>query len=213
MSRIRCYGARGIFAWRDVLTPEASRRLCCRMKRAGGDAARVNRGGTPVVDPAYRRTRVVSMDEHARRHALDVLEGMASELSRYAGEPLGPCQPPIFLAYSPGDYFRPHCDNADDPRQPLHVRSRRLTVVLFLNGPRPRGSGQCRGDEGFSGGELVLYCTMPEPSWEDFYTVVHARPGTLVAFPADTFHEVTPLTAGRRYSIVTWFEKAGAGGG
>jgi SM-20-related protein len=37
--------------------------------------------------------------------------------------------------------------------------------------------------------------------------VRHASPapGTLVAFRADTTHEVVPVTYGERYTIVTWF--------
>jgi len=28
--------------------------------------------------------------------------------------------------------------------------------------------------------------------------------GTLIAFPSHTLHEVTPITEGRRYSLVGW---------
>ena len=30
-------------------------------------------------------------------------------------------------------------------------------------------------------------------------------PGTLVAFRAETTHEVTPVTRGERYAIVSWY--------
>jgi predicted 2-oxoglutarate/Fe(II)-dependent dioxygenase YbiX len=33
-------------------------------------------------------------------------------------------------------------------------------------------------------------------------------PGTLVAFPSETTHEVTPITHGERLSIVSWYRAA-----
>jgi predicted 2-oxoglutarate/Fe(II)-dependent dioxygenase YbiX len=32
-----------------------------------------------------------------------------------------------------------------------------------------------------------------------------AAPGTLVAYRAETTHEVTPLTHGERFTVATWF--------
>ena len=34
---------------------------------------------------------------------------------------------------------------------------------------------------------------------------LRGEPGTLVAFRSETTHEVTPVTHGERYSIVSWF--------
>lgn len=64
--------------------------------------------------------------------------------------------------------------------------SRKLSVVVFLSDP----------DE-FSGGDLCLYHTN-DP------TVIPQTPGKIIFFPSYTLHEVTPVTKGTRYSLVTW---------
>lgn len=98
-----------------------------------------------------------------------------------------------FLRYETGGFYKPHVDRADVPSWPLTAK-RQITVVLFLESSRdidPAG--------GFSGGVLRLF-----PDDGDSIDVVPER-GTLVAFPASMPHEVTPVTSGRRDTIVDWF--------
>src|SRR5205085_1516987 len=56
--------------------------------------------------------------------------------------------------------------------------------------------------ETYGGGELMLhgpYGSREPPVRAD------AQPGTLVAFRAETTHEVTPVTHGERFTIVSWY--------
>jgi predicted 2-oxoglutarate/Fe(II)-dependent dioxygenase YbiX len=49
---------------------------------------------------------------------------------------------------------------------------------------------------------LTLHGSYPD------YNVRHpviGEPGTLVAFRSETTHEVTPVTHGQRYTIVSWY--------
>ena len=39
---------------------------------------------------------------------------------------------------------------------------------------------------------------------------LEAEEGLLATFPADVVHEVRPVEAGERYTVVTWFEERGA---
>jgi predicted 2-oxoglutarate/Fe(II)-dependent dioxygenase YbiX len=98
------------------------------------------------------------------------------------------------LRYEPGGFYKPHVDRADVPAWPPAAR-RALTVILFLESSRavdPTG--------GFTGGVLRLF-----PDGEDTPLEIIPRRGMLVAFPADTLHEVTPVEGGHRDTVVDWF--------
>ena len=53
--------------------------------------------------------------------------------------------------------------------------------------------------QAFSGGALRLY-----QGEAGRHITVAPRAGRFVAFPSRMVHEVTPLTAGTRYSLVAW---------
>jgi predicted 2-oxoglutarate/Fe(II)-dependent dioxygenase YbiX len=98
------------------------------------------------------------------------------------------------LRYESGGFYKPHVDRADLPAWPPAAR-RAVTVVLFLESSRdadPAG--------GFSGGILRLF-----PDGEDEPIDIIPKRGMLVAFSADTPHEVTPVITGHRDTIVDWF--------
>jgi PKHD-type hydroxylase len=63
---------------------------------------------------------------------------------------------------------------------------RKLSFVLQLSDPKY-----------YQGGELLIHL-------HDNPDVMKKEQGTLVAFPSPTLHEVTPITEGRRYSLVGW---------
>jgi predicted 2-oxoglutarate/Fe(II)-dependent dioxygenase YbiX len=99
------------------------------------------------------------------------------------------------LRYEPGGFYKPHFDRADMPAWPPAAR-RLVTVVLFLESSReadPAG--------GFSGGLLRLF---PEGDGSLPIEIVPRR-GVLVAFPAVTVHEVSPVVDGHRDTVVDWF--------
>ena len=54
----------------------------------------------------------------------------------------------------------------------------------------------------YGGGTLLIHGRFPDIAAR---TLVPAAPGTLVAFRSETTHEVTPVTHGERYSIVSWY--------
>ena len=98
------------------------------------------------------------------------------------------------LRYETGGFYRPHIDRADLPAWPPASR-RAVTIILFLESSLdvdPAG--------GFSGGLLRLF-----PDDEDQPIEIMPRRGMLVAFPAETPHEVTPVIDGHRDTIVDWF--------
>jgi len=105
-----------------------------------------------------------------------------------------------FLQYLPGDFYCAHRDGTFAPDAPDYFRRRRVSVVIFLNGPSDEPRPNCYG-----GGRLTFYGLIKEPRFELCGLPLDAQPGMLVAFPADVLHEVRPVLHGERQTIVTWF--------
>jgi hypothetical protein len=92
------------------------------------------------------------------------------------------------VKYETGGFFKLHTDqNLRDPNLTSEIRSRVLSGVVVVNND-------------FVGGDLCFFDGghryIPELS-----------KGDLIIFPSNFLfpHEVTPVTEGTRYSIVTWF--------
>lgn len=96
--------------------------------------------------------------------------------------------PPLFNRYDAGMTFGAHIDNAI--RQSLDGQRIRtdISATLFLSGP----------DE-YDGGELNV---------EDTYGshAVKLPAGDLVIYPADSLHNVTPITRGSRVASFFWIQ-------
>jgi PKHD-type hydroxylase len=56
----------------------------------------------------------------------------------------------------------------------------------------------------YEGGSLVLEKTTNTPSDGDVTSM--RQQGTVIAFASFMFHHLTPVTRGKRYSLVAWFE-------
>ena len=113
-----------------------------------------------------------------------------SLLEDHFGLSLTDCERPQFLRYQIGDFFVRHQDGNTKQLDFDHLRIRRISIVVFLN-------------DGFSGGALTFY---DDPSVAAPKTFALAgETGLLVAFRADTFHEVVPVTNGERFTIISWF--------
>ena len=81
---------------------------------------------------------------------------------------------------SPGDKYGAHLDTV------LNGAVRKLSVSLQLS-----------ADTAYAGGDLLLRTT-EEP------TKMSREQGYVAVFPSYILHEVTPVTSGTRYSLVTW---------
>ncbi len=103
------------------------------------------------------------------------------DLERHFGMPLEwGGEGPDFLVYRPGDFFKPHKDNEENPPAPnSRVLRRRVAVVLFLN----RHSREYR-ENCFGGGLLNFYGLLDGPRWKECALGLEPEPGLLVAFPS-----------------------------
>jgi len=111
--------------------------------------------------------------------------GQKSALESHFGTTLTDCERPQFLRYETGDFFVRHQDGNTDQYEFDHLRVRRISIVVFLN-------------DSFSGGSLTFYD--PEATF-----ALAGETGLLVAFKAETVHEVLPVTSGERFTVISWF--------
>jgi len=158
--------------------------------------------GAEAVDETHRRTKQARLSSETSARVADELRGALPALAEHFDLPLGSAQPPQFLVYREGDFFRAHHDDSDDPDAPDYVRERAISTVVFLNGEMP-------GDpDGYSGGSLTFFGLMDDGVGEESVGLPLAgEPGLLIAFPPHVIHSVSPVTSGERYTVVTWFTK------
>jgi predicted 2-oxoglutarate/Fe(II)-dependent dioxygenase YbiX len=195
------FAALGFFVRRGFLDPETSARLRNAVKIAPASPATVR-----VDDRWYdvdRKTRSANSAEVARegvelveQRLRDVMPDVASQY----GIPFAGFQQLQFLIYRQGDFFERHRDRGEDDGAPAFSRARSVAAVIFLN-----GEGDPAIADGFRGGALTLYGLFDQPDAEALGFPLEAEEGLLVTFPADVAHEVRPVEAGERYTVVTWF--------
>jgi PKHD-type hydroxylase len=86
-----------------------------------------------------------------------------------------------FTEYNaPGGHYGKHVDSM------FNGTVRKLSFVLQLSDPKD-----------YEGGELQIHLS-------DNPEAMKKQQGTVVVFPSPTLHQVTPITEGRRYSLVGW---------
>lgn len=164
-----------------------------------GDPATVL-GATPQQRDASsaRKATLLEVDAGARAAVVRLLQGLQPRIEAHFGRALDGVEDPQFLRYGPGDYFVAHQDG-NTPLVHDESRFRKISVVIFLSAQSEHPT-----PETFCGGSLVLHG--PFGQAEPPLTLAPA-PGTLVAFPSETTHEVVPITHGERLSIVSWYRR------
>jgi len=195
-------GARfGLFRVEGFFDARTCEQIIAEMRSAWGGPATVYReGASSPVDESLRKTtrRMLSLEttEFVRQQLLTCI----GEVERHFQVVLSDCESPQFLYYKKGDFFVPHQDGNTEQLQFDHLRVRRISVVIFLSrqSAQPTPGAYC-------GGSLAFYDSEADPRRKELGFQLAGEPGLLVAFRAETTHEVTPVTHGERYSIVCWY--------
>jgi predicted 2-oxoglutarate/Fe(II)-dependent dioxygenase YbiX len=185
---------------RGFLSPQECRDLIAEIDARPHAAPHVlGEKGEAGVDPDAWRSRAVELS----RTSLEWIERrlwavMPKLRERFDCEVAEVGEIGAFL-YRKDDHFEPHEDTGKAGEVPDHVARRKISLVVALSD----GAG---AKPDFGGGELHIYPGFDPSSGDRRAQVarVRYRPGLLIAFPASTIHRVTPVTRGRRYSIVTW---------
>ena len=189
----------GIFS-RRFLDDATCTELKTEMRAASGSPATVA-PAEEEVDEGYRRTKMADVSDRTREMIRTRLLSLIPELSRHFEVPLSEVQPPQFLVYRRGDFFRRHIDSAEGDSAGEAVRARRVSIVVFLN-----REGEEADEDSYGGGALTFYGLLgDEPPARDVGLPLTGATGLLVAFRSEAIHSVTPVTHGERYTIVSWF--------
>jgi len=87
-----------------------------------------------------------------------------------------------------------------------YAQRRRVSTVIFVNGEHqdeaPADPAQIDPHEG---GDLVFYGLLEREEMARVGFSLNGRPGLLAVFDSTVIHEVKPVTAGGRLTIVAWF--------
>ena len=104
-----------------------------------------------------------------------------------------------FTEYKKNQFYDWHCDGWDEPynvpeNPNTHGKIRKLSVTVSLSNP-----------EDYKGGELEFDLRNKSHGKPNIIKCKEILPrGSLVVFPSDVWHRVTPVTKGTRYSLVIW---------
>jgi predicted 2-oxoglutarate/Fe(II)-dependent dioxygenase YbiX len=197
MPRAEFFDRLGLFAIPAFLEPAQCRSVRGELAVSTETFATVGKGD--AIDLDTRRLRCRKASRAARSHVAAKLEGVRAAIGRHFRLAVAGFERAQFLCYKPGDFFRPHRDGNYDLDAPEVLRERKVSVVVFLNAPGdPDTSGA------YGGGSLMFYGLLRDPRCQSVGFGLDAEEGLLIAFRSDLLHEVTPVTHGERYTIVSW---------
>lgn len=184
-----------LFTLRDFFdTPTCAEIVAEMRSAAGGPASVYGSSEAGAVEERVRRVTRVAVSRETFELVRRRLSEYRSEVERHFDMRLGDCEEPQFLRYRVGDFFVAHQDGNTPLLRLDRERARRVSLIVFLN-----AQSNAPADDTYGGGSLVFSALRAEP------LRLIADAGTLLAFRAETTHEVTPVTHGERYTIVSWF--------
>jgi SM-20-related protein len=186
-----------LFLLQNFLDAETCAHLRAELSEAPTTQAPVYiQGSEGVVHETVRKTTSVHPAKETFSEIHARLLQQQSALEQHFAETLHDCEPPQFLRYRRGDFFVRHQDGNTRQLDFDHLRVRRISIVVFLNDHSTEPRDGC-----FSGGVLNFY----DEAAKDMTFGLEGETGLLVAFTAETFHEVLPVTSGERFTIISWF--------
>jgi predicted 2-oxoglutarate/Fe(II)-dependent dioxygenase YbiX len=189
-----------IYIIRDFLDTNLCDQIVFDLSRSDETAAAVyDRDEVGGINEAMRKTRRVSPSAFASALINQRLAEVQGQIEQHFSICLTSVEEPQFLHYRTGDFFVAHQDGNTGLMRSAREQSRKISVSVFLNAPS-------QGDEegAFDGGALLF--TEWRPDRQRGQYAIAAETGMLVAFPSETTHEVTPVTRGDRYSVVSWYQ-------
>jgi SM-20-related protein len=184
----------------DMFLGTSTRQEILRELESAGSARAKVYGPQPGggVDARVRSADRLAVSSTIRELVMDSLLKAQGTIEHHFGITFTSCEEPQFLRYRTGDFFVAHQDGNTALIRDESTH-RRISVVVFLN------STSIEPREGtYGGGSLVFHGRYPD--FDQRY-VVPATAGALIAFPSETTHEVTPVTHGERYTIVSWYRQ------
>lgn len=197
------YAPEGLLRIPAFMPMNYCQRLCVAGRSGAAAPAGVVRGSRTHRDERIRKTSTILVPDDLIDAYVERLEGIREKLADKFGLRLGEMESPQVLAYGRGGHFSVHQDSGDDASYPSYIRKRVLSLVLFLNSPSP-----ALHDGMYGGGTLTFFCLSPRVTAQECRVPVVGETGTLVVFPSQWYHCVTPVQHGMRWTLVTWIAGA-----
>ena len=192
----------GLLNVRDFFDAELCSKVLAEMRSATATPAVVgSEGGDYVVDENLRRTKEAIVSDATTSLVKTRLLALQPALEKHYNVTITDLQEPQFLVYREGDFFHAHADRRRDTDAPGFSKERKVSAVIFLN-----GEAEVPGPDVYGGGSLTFYGLMGDPRLKGHGLPLTGEPGLLVTFRPELVHEVTPVTHGERYTIVSWFQ-------
>ena len=191
----------GLFAVKEFFDADLCAKFRCEMLSSTLSPAALVDGYTSVerTKEEVRKTMHAEVSQSTASLAKERLMALRPKLEDHFGLTFEDCEKPQFLVYREGDYFLPHVDGEDDLGKPQYIRNRKISIIVFLN----EESGEPAPDA-YCGGALTFYGLIDKPEWEKYGFHLNGETGLLIAFRSDILHEVSIVTFGMRFSIVSW---------
>lgn len=191
----------GLLLVRDFLDAGARAAVWAEARAAAGHTAPVYiEGAEGLVHEDVRKTTSLEVSAALVSDVERRLLESRGAIGERFGATLAGCEHPQFLRYGEGDFFVRHQDADTQQSEYEHLTARKVSVVIFLNGASDESD-----PETYGGGSLVIYRAGEGAGSAARLFPVAGEPGLLVAFRSDTVHEVTPVTRGERFTVVSWF--------
>ena len=210
MPRAEFFRHLGLFVLPEFISETACRELIALIDAAPKRRGRTNAGGgKSQLDELHRSVDDAKVPKAATQDLLRSFLGLRSDLENHFKMPLEwGGEGPDYLLCHVGDFFKRHRDDQEYPPAPDSVViRRRVALILFLSRYSREPHEDC-----FGGGLLNFYGLLDGPEWKGCALGLEGEPGLLVAFPASQVHEVTLVTFGKRYTVLTGFHAPRASG-
>jgi predicted 2-oxoglutarate/Fe(II)-dependent dioxygenase YbiX len=201
MPRADFFARLGLLAVKDFFDADCCARLRSEVRSAASTRATVRGQGTHyLVDPSVRSAGWAEVSAATLSFVGERLARLKPVAERHFGMPLTGYQQPQLLIYREKDHYRPHRDCSREADDSGFAKERRVSAVIFLSSEAegPREGAYC-------GGALTFYGLIDDPRGSNRGFPLSGEAGLLIAFRSEVVHEVTPVTAGERYTIATWF--------
>ena len=147
-----------------------------------------------VLQDNFRQTSRCQVSPRLRSLMKSRLESIQDQLEQHFKLTFTSIEKPRFFIYRLGHFFGLHNDDAF---------GRKVNITIFLN-DQVNSNKEVLGDStSYTGGSLTLYGLLDKPGWRERGIPMTGKTGMLVAYSALLMHEVTPITQGERFAIVT----------
>lgn len=144
------------------------------------------------INTRIRKTKYGQVSKSSQSLIYERVRDLKPSLEDFFNELLADqFEQPKFLHYAEGDFFAPHTDEQFN---------RKINITINLNSRAAQST-----DQGYEGGELQLYGLLKQKGFHKRGIAAPSHAGCLIAYPANIVHEVSPITSGARFSVVSRF--------